>query len=98
MTEKTEFGVLVDCSDEEFKKHCEGKNIGYVTSLRNHIAGVYQTFVEMKKDLIEKVKADNLGEDSEEVKTIKGIFAELLKLEHKALLCNEIINGLQLSD
>lgn len=98
MVEKTEFGVLVDCSAEDFKKHCADKNVGYVTSLRNYIAGAYQTLTEMRKDLIEKVKTNNLGEDSEEVKTIMGIFNELFKLEEKALLCTEIISERQLED
>ena len=92
----TEFGFLVDCSREQFIEHCADKDLGYVLSLRNHIAGAYQTLTKMKEDLVLKVKKENLPEDCEEIKTIKGIFAELMKLEDKACLCNEIIKGREL--
>ena len=98
MTEKTEFGTLVDSTPEEFREHCVGKNLGYVSSLRNQIAGAFQTFTKMKEDLVEKVKRENLPEDSEEIKTIKGIYAELMKLEEKACICAEIIKERELKD
>ena len=98
MTEKTEFGTLVDSTPEEFREHCVGKNLGYVSSLRNHIAGAYQTLTKMKEDLVAKVKAENLPEDSEEMKTIRGIYVELLKLEQKSCICVEIIKERELKD
>lgn len=98
MTEKTEFGRLVDSTPEEFREHCADKNLGYVSSLRNHIAGAFQTLTKMKEDLVEKVKKENLTEDSEEMKTIKGIYSELLKLEQKSCICVEIIKERELKD
>lgn len=98
MTEKTEFGMLIDGTPEAFREHCADKNLGYVSSLRNQIAGAYQTFTKMKEDLISKVKAENLPEDSEEMKTIRGIYAELMKLEQKSCICVEIIKERQLKD
>lgn len=98
MTEKTEFGVLVDSTPEQFREHCADKNLGYVSSLRNHIAGAFQTLTKMKDDLVEKVKAENLPEDSEEVKTIRGIYVELMKLEQKSCICVEIIKERELKD
>lgn len=98
MTEKTEFGMLVDSSPEEFREHCANKNLGYVSSLRNHIAGAYQTLTKMKEDLVEKVKAEQLPDDSEEMKTIRGIYVELMKLEQKSCICVEIIEERKLKD
>ena len=98
MTEKTEFGKLVDSTPEEFREHCADKNLGYVSSLRNHIAGAFQTFTKMKEDLVEKVKKENLPEDSEEMKTIRGIYVELMKLEQKSCICVEIIKERELKD
>lgn len=98
MSEKTEFGILVDSTPEEFREHCADKNLGYVSSLRNQIAGAYQTFTKMKEDLVEKVKKDNLPESSEEMKTIKGIYVELMKLEQKSCICVEIIKERELRD
>lgn len=98
MTEKTEFGVLVDSTPEQFREHCADKNLGYVSSLRNHIAGAFQTLTKMKDDLVEKVKAENLPEDSEEMKTIRGIYVELMKLEQKSCICVEIIKERELKD
>lgn len=98
MSEKTEFGALVDSTDVEFLEHCADKNVGYVSSLRNQIAGAYQTLLRMKDDLMAKVKAESLGEDSEEIQTIKGIYNELLKLEHKSCLCVGILKERELKD
>ena len=98
MSEKTEFGMLVDSTPEEFREHCADKNLGYVSSLRNQIAGAFQTFTKMKEDLVEKVKRENLPEDSEEMNTIKGIYAELMKLEQKSCICVEIIKERELKD
>ena len=98
MTEKTEFGMLVDSTPEEFREHCADKNLGYVSSLRNHIAGAFQTLTKMKDDLVEKVKKEHLTEDSAEMKTIQGIYAELMKLEQKSCICVEIIKERELKD
>ena len=98
MSEKTEFGMLVDSTPEEFIKHCADKNLGYVSSLRNYIAGAFQTLSKMKEDLIQKVKSENLSEDSEEMKTVRGIYVELMKLEQKACICVEIIKERELKD
>ena len=98
MNTKTEFGMLVDSTPEEFRKHCEDKNLGYVSSLRNHIAGAFQTLTKMKEDLVEKVMKETLPEDSEEVKTIRGIYVELMKFEEKSCICVEIIKERELKD
>lgn len=98
MTEKTEFGMLVDGTPEQFREHCANKNLGYVSSLRNHIAGAFQTLTKMKDDLVAKVKAENLPEDSDEMKTIRGIYVELMKLEEKSCICVEIIKERELKD
>ena len=98
MSDKTEFGILVDSTPEEFREHCADKSLGYVSSLRNHIAGAFQTLTKMKEDLVDKVKKDNLSEDSEEMKTIRGIYVELMKLEQKSCICVEIIKERELKD
>lgn len=94
----TELGVLIDGTAEQFRDHCKDKDLGYVSGLKNHLAGVYQTFIKMKDDLIKKVKEEQLAEDSEEMKTIKGIYSELMKIEEKSCLCMEIIKERELKD
>ena len=98
MIEKTEFGTLVDSTPEEFREHCADKSLGYVSSLRNYIAGAFQTLTKMKEDLVEKIMKESLPEDSEEVKTVRGIYAELFKLEQKSCICVEIIKERELKD
>lgn len=95
---KTEFGTLVDGTADAFREHCAGKDLGYVSSLRNYIAGAYQTFVKMKDDLLKKIKEESLPEDSEEMNTVKGIYNELMKLEEKSCICVEIIKERKLKD
>jgi len=94
----TELGVLIDGTAEQFRDHCKDKDLGYESGLKNHLAGVYQTFIKMKDDLIKKVKEEQLAEDSEEMKTIKGIYSELMKIEEKSCLCVEIIKERELKD
>ena len=94
----TELGVLIDGTSEQFREHCKDKDLGYVSSLRNHLAGVYQTFIKMKDDLIKKIKDENLSEDSEEMNTVKGIYSELMKIEEKSCLCVEILKERELRD
>lgn len=94
----TELGVLIDGTAEQFREHCKDKDLGYVSSLRNHLAGVYQTFIKMKDDLIKKIKDENLSEDSEEMDTVKGIYSELMKIEEKSCLCAEILKERELRD
>lgn len=98
MSEKTEFGILVDSSADDFREHCADKDLGYVSSFRNQIAGAFQMLIKVKDDLIAKVKADSLSEDSDEVKTIKSIYSELMKLEEKSCICVEIIKERELKD
>ena len=94
----TELGVLIDGTAEQLREHCKDKDLGYVSSLRNHLAGVYQTFIKMKDDLIKKIKDENLSEDSEEMNTVKGIYSELMKIEEKSCLCVEILKERELRD
>lgn len=98
MSEQTEFGKLIDGTPEEFREHCSDKNLGYVQSLRNQIAGAYQTLVQMKEDLVKKIKEESLPEDSKETVALKGIYAELIKLEGKASICVQLIKERELKD
>ena len=98
MSEKTEFGMLVDGTADNFREHCADKNVGYVSSLHNHIAGSYQVLEKMKDDLLNKIKEEGCPEDSEEMKTLKGIYAELMKLEEKACICVQILEERKLKD
>ena len=93
MIEQTKFAELVDCPDKEFSEYLEDKNVGYVQSLRNFISANYQVFTEMRRDLVEKISAENLSQDSEEYKTLQGIYVEMMKLEQKATICVEWIKS-----
>lgn len=98
MSTKTEFGLLIDGTAESFREHCADKDLGYVSGLRNHIAGAYQTLVKIKEDLMGKIKEESLPEESDEMRTLKGIYVELMKLEEKSCLCVEIIKERELRD
>lgn len=93
MSEQTRFAELVDCPDKEFSEYLEDKNVGYVQSLRNFISANYQVFTEMRRDLVEKISAENLSQDSEEYKTLQGVYVEMMKLEQKATICVEWIKS-----
>lgn len=97
-TPQTEFGILMDSTDEDFRQHCRASSLGYVRSLRNYISGAYQMLVQMKDELVVKIEENKLTEDSEETKTVKGIYLNLIKLEQKATICVEVEKEKELKD
>ena len=94
----SEIGKLVDGSAESFREHCVDKDLGYVNSLRNHLAGVYQTFIKMKDDLIVKIKDQNIPKGASEYTALNGIYAEMMKVEEKSAICVEIAKERELKD
>ena len=89
--ENSEFGNLIDGSLDDFLSHCKDKNLGYVMSLKNSIAGSYQTLLKVRESLIDKIKQEDLKENSEEMQTLKGVYLEIMRLEEKACACADII-------
>lgn len=89
--EKSEIGLLIDGTPENFQEHCKDKDLGYVSSLKNHLAGTYEVMTQIKNDLVNKIKEEGLSKDSEECKTLQGLYAEMLKVEEKATLCHNLI-------
>ena len=96
--ELSEFGKLIDGTSEEFREHCADKDLGYINSLRNQLAGTFQQLTKMKDDLLRKIKKEKLPKDSEEVKSIQGIYQQLMRVEEKACICVEIAKERQLKD
>ena len=96
--DNSEFGKLIDGSQDKFRKHCADKDLGYVMSLRNHIRSVYEVLVKMKDELRDKISQSQVSKDSEEWKTFKGMYVELMKLEEKACVCTEIIKEREMED
>lgn len=89
--DEEKFSNLIDCSEEEFSEYCSDKSLGYLLSFKLFLASAYQNIVSIKEDLVKKIKDESLPEDSAEVRLLNKIYVELMKLEHRILLCNSFI-------
>lgn len=80
-------GVLIDCTDNEFKSHCSDKNVGYCLNLSVLLKLTYEQLLNIKNDLL---KLDSKEGDEVDT-TLKSVYVQMGKVEHKVLLLNQVI-------
>ncbi|MGL5913254.1 MAG: hypothetical protein ACRCZB_03740 [Bacteroidales bacterium] len=91
---KTELGNLIDCPEEEFIEFTVGKDLGYLTSFNNLLIQTYNEVLEIKRDLMSKYQSGEVDITEETFKEhMQGLFAKLLRLEHRIFLLKGIIKG-----
>lgn len=76
---------------EEFLKHFEGKDLGYVHSMRVVISSMYDTARRAKDDLIAKCRESDRSE--EYVDCIKKAYSVLMDLERKYFALKSLEEG-----
>lgn len=75
----SEFGVLMDSSDTDFKEYCGKLNLGELCGLKNYIALTYNQMVAMKNDLL----ALSSNNPEEKKKTLNDLYRMMLRVEDK---------------
>ncbi len=90
MSEKpSELETLIDGSQEDFLEWLDDKDLGYVSSVKNHLGGIYEVFIRVKNDLIERIKKQETSQ--QEIEMLKKVYNEMMKVEEKAALCHMVM-------
>lgn len=93
--EEKQLSNLIDGSEQSFRAHLLGRNVGYLNNLHNLLVVVYNQLLQMDKDLVEKTAKLPEGEEKQiHLKTIEGIISKMLRVEQRIFIIREVIKGL----
>lgn len=90
MSNTTEMGQLIDCTEEEFRKFCEDKDLGYISSFHNLMVQMYNEVQKLKDELVSKM-CKSAERKSEEQEVLNGLYSKLLRIEQRVFILREII-------
>lgn len=79
MSEKSGLGVLIDCPMEDFEEAVSSYNVGVINNLVLTLTGVYQELSGRQEAIM---ASPHLSLEDKE-KSVKGLFAEMVKIEQK---------------
>lgn len=81
---------LLTQKDEDFLKHFDGKDFGYLCSMSNMVDAMYYDATKAKDSLL-KIMQGKSGEEAEKIKkTVDMLYDNLFLLEHKFELLKEL--------
>ena len=94
----TAIGQIVDQPIEEFKKSLEEQhtNVGTMNNLIHYLNGAYADLRQRKDTIMKSLDSEDITKrDRKEIeKTVKGIYAELIKIEEKVLYLQDRVKEL----
>lgn len=90
MSNTTELGQLIDCTEDEFRKFCEDKDLGYVQSFHNLMVQTFNEVQKLKDDLVANMCKPS-GKTPEKQNTLEGLYSKLLRIEQRVFILREII-------
>lgn len=93
---KSTIGLIVDMSLEEFEAELvrQEANVGVMNNLKLNLGGVYNELVVRKDHIIQRVISGELEKTPEIEKTLNGLYAEMIKVEQKAVYLTQRVNEL----
>lgn len=96
--QKTELGMLIDCSEEDFRKYCEDKDLGYLSSFHNLMVQMFNEVQKLKDELVAKIARESRFRDKtiEEQNTLEGLYSKLLRIEQRVFILRELIKSRQI--
>jgi hypothetical protein len=86
----SELGQLIDCTEEEFRKFCEDKDLGYISSFHNLMVQTFNEVHKLKNELVEKM-CKSVERSPEEQNVLNGIYSKLMRIEQRVFILREII-------
>ena len=89
------FQSLIDGNEALMRLHCQNKDAGYVMSLKNLIALTYEQLKTIKNEYAEK-HCKMTEELSELSANIEKVYLEMMKVEQKFMIAEEILKERQL--
>ena len=91
-------GEIIDQPMKDFKNTLEKEhvNIGTMNNLIHYLNGAYADLRQRKDSLIKSLENKDLSKKdrNKTVKCIKGIYSELIKVEHKVIYLQDRVNEL----
>ena len=99
MSNQTEFGQLVDCTEDEFKKYCEDKDVGYLSSFHNLMVQMYNEVQGIKDELVRKIAKDSHTREQapEEKFILEGLYSKMLRIEQRVFILRDLIKDRAIS-
>lgn len=93
---KTELGQLIDCPEDEFRKFCSDKDLGYLSSFHNLMVQTFNEVQELKDSLVKALASKTEERTPEEQNTLEGLYSKLMRIEQRVFILREIIKVRQL--
>lgn len=99
MSNTTEFGQLIDCTEEEFKEYCADKDVGYLSSFHNLMVQMFNEVQSIKDDLVSKIAKDSRVREqtAEEKSVLEGLYSKMLRIEQRVFILRDIIKSRSIS-
>lgn len=99
MSNHTELGQLIDCTEEEFKEYCADKDVGYLSSFHNLMVQTFNEVQKLKDDLVHKIAKDSHygGDVSQEQTVLEGIYSKMLRIEQRVFILRDLIKSRSIS-
>lgn len=92
MSNITELGQLIDCTEEEFREFCKDKDLGYVSSFHNLMTQTFNEVQKIKNELVEVISRKPKSERTEEEQDIlHGLYSKLMRIEQRVFILREIM-------
>lgn len=94
----TAIGQIVDQPMEDFKKSLEEQhtNVGTMNNLIHYLNGAYADLRQRKDTIMKSLESEDITpKDRKEIdRTVKGIYAELIKIEEKVVFLQDKVKEL----
>ena len=93
MSNTTELGQLIDCTEKEFRKFCEDKDLGYISSFHNLMVQTYNQVQSVKDDLVAMISKQPDLQGEQEKSTLNGLYSKLMRIEQRVFILRELIKS-----
>ena len=90
MSNTSELGQLIDCTEEEFRNFCADKDLGYVSSFHNLMVQTFNEVQKLKDELVAKM-CKSPDRNPEEQNVLNGIYSKLMRIEQRVFILRDII-------
>lgn len=99
MSNTTEFGQLIDCTEEEFKEYCADKDVGYLSSFHNLMVQMFNEVQGIKDELVSKIaKESRVREQTAEEKSVlEGLYSKMMRIEQRVFILRDLIKSRSIS-
>ena len=95
MSNTTELGQLIDCTEEEFRYYCKDKDLGFLSSFHNLMVKTFNEVQSIKDELVAKLAEEYKSREQtpEEKSTLDGLYSKMLRIEQRVFILRELIKS-----